>query len=61
MSQSELCFMEATELVRRIRTKEVSCVEVCIATLEPLHRGILGYSNVIDRGREQKETHPDRA
>ena len=38
MSQDELCFMEATELVRRIRTKEVSCVEVMEAHLEQIER-----------------------
>ena len=38
MSQSELCFMEATELVRRIRTKEVSCVEVMEAHLAQIER-----------------------
>ena len=38
MSQSELCFMEATELVQRIRTKEVSCVEVMEAHLAQIER-----------------------
>jgi amidase len=38
MSQSELCFLEATELARRIRTKDVSCVEVMEAHLSQIER-----------------------
>jgi Asp-tRNA(Asn)/Glu-tRNA(Gln) amidotransferase A subunit family amidase len=33
MSQSELCFMEATDLTRRIREGDVSCLEVMQAHL----------------------------
>lgn len=33
MSQHELCFLEATELIQRIRNQEVSCVEVMTAHL----------------------------
>jgi amidase len=38
MSQRELCFLEATELVRRMRAKEVSCVEVMEAHLAQIER-----------------------
>jgi amidase len=38
MSQSGLCFLEATELVGRIRAKEVSCVEVMEAHLAQIER-----------------------
>lgn len=38
MSQRELCFLEATELVRRIRAKDVSCVEVMEAHLAQIER-----------------------
>jgi amidase len=38
MSQHELCFLEATELVQRIRSKDVSCVEVMMAHLAQIER-----------------------
>ena len=38
MSSSELCFLTATELARRIREKEVSCVEVMEAHLAQIER-----------------------
>ncbi len=38
MSQSELCFLEARDLARRMRDKEVSCVEVMEAHLEQIDR-----------------------
>ena len=38
MSHSELCFMTATELVRRIRTRELSCKEVMEAHLTQIER-----------------------
>ena len=38
MSASELCFTEATELARLIRTREVSCVEVMRAHLAQIER-----------------------
>jgi amidase len=38
MSRSELCFMTATELVRRIRTRELSCKEVMEAYLTQIER-----------------------
>ena len=38
MSHSELCFMTATELVRRIRTQELSCKEVMEAHLTQIER-----------------------
>ena len=38
MSQRELCFLEATELVRRMRAKEVSCVEIMEAHLAQIER-----------------------
>lgn len=38
MSQRELCFLEATELVRRMRAKDVSCVEVMEAHLAQIER-----------------------
>jgi amidase len=38
MSQRELCFLEATELVRRMRAKDVSCVEVMEAHLTQIER-----------------------
>jgi amidase len=38
MSHTELCFMTATELVRRIRTRELSCKEVMEAHLTQIER-----------------------
>ena len=38
MSHSELCFMTATELVRRIRAQELSCKEVMEAHLTQIER-----------------------
>jgi amidase len=38
MPVSELCFMEATELARRIRHKEISCMEVMQAHLAQIER-----------------------
>jgi amidase len=38
MSQSELCFLETRNLARRMRDKEVSCVEVMEAHLEQIDR-----------------------
>ena len=38
MSNSELCFMEATELVQKIHTKKISCVEVMEAHLAQIER-----------------------
>jgi amidase len=38
MSQRELCFLEATELVQRIRARDVSCVEVMEAHLAQIER-----------------------
>jgi amidase len=38
MSQRELCFLEATELLQRIRSKDVSCVEVMAAHLAQIER-----------------------
>jgi len=38
MSHTELCFMTATELVRRIRTRELSCKEVLDAHLTQIER-----------------------
>ena len=38
MSAAELCFLSATELARRIRTREVSCREVMEAHLARIKR-----------------------
>ena len=38
MSTSEICFMTATEMVKRIRTKELSCREVMEAHLDQIER-----------------------
>ena len=38
MADSELCFFTATELTRRIRAKELSCVEVMEAHIAQIER-----------------------
>ena len=38
MTVSELCFLTARELARRIREKDVSCVEVMEAHLAQIER-----------------------
>ena len=61
MSDNELCFMTATELIRRIQSKDVSCKDIMWAHLRQIERVNPRVNAIVTLAAEQALDQAERA